>query len=190
MIALGIAHKAPELVARLILISPVVWFELSGIVRLWQRFVPYPRLLDLIIGTSLGAGRRHHLVFLIALNAFIADRRGFYSNRKVFAAIGRGYEHMRQTQLSSIAGTTRVLTQADLRPMITQQPTTLPTLIIHGERDPIVPSTQSYWLANALPHAQLHIVPGVGHLAYGEQETIVNQSVADWLDRHPLEMRP
>ena len=35
------------LVARLILVSPVVWYDLRGIVRLWQRFAFSPALLPL-----------------------------------------------------------------------------------------------------------------------------------------------
>ncbi|KAB8144049.1 alpha/beta hydrolase [Chloroflexia bacterium SDU3-3] len=186
MIALGIAQKAPELVARLILISPVVWHDLRGIVWLWQRCAFSPALLRQVVRASLGAGRASYLAFMGALNAFIADRRGFYGNWKISRTVAHGYEHMRSTPLEGIAGTTRVLCQADMRPIVGQNPTSIPTLIIHGDRDPIIPLAQSRWLAQRLPNAELHVAHRAGHLPYAEQEDSINAAVARWLDAHPL----
>ena len=186
MIALGIAQRAPELVSRLILIAPVVWSDLTGIVGFWQRFAGHPRLLQAVIGASLGAGRLSYRAFVLSLAAFIADRRGFYANPHTGLALRAGYAAMRGTQLAAVAGTVRVLRQADLRPFVERGPTAVPTLIIHGERDPIVPIAQSRWLAGALPNAELAALPGTGHIPYGEREAATNQIVQAWLERHPL----
>lgn len=134
LIALGIAHRAPELVKRLIVLSPVVWSELTGIVNVWQRFVGQPSLLKAIIHSSLGLGRCSHWAFSKSLVAFIKDRQGFYSNPKVVKTIRDGYEQMQQTPIAGIAGITTVLKQADIRPLIMAKPTTVPTLIVHGQQ--------------------------------------------------------
>ena len=41
---------------------------------------------------------------------------------------------------------------------------TVPTLVVHGELDGIVPLASSRSLAAALPDAQLHQLPGIGHV--------------------------
>jgi pimeloyl-ACP methyl ester carboxylesterase len=186
MIALGIAQTAPELVQRLILIAPVVWSELTGIVGFWQRFANYPRLLRLVVRLSLEPGRLNRRVFTSSMTAFIRDREGFYGNERVALAIEEGYADMRKTQLAAIAGTTRVLTKTDMRPLVQQNPTTIPTLLIHGTKDPIVPYEQSEWLHQHLPNATMASIQGAGHLPYGEQEENVNQLVLDWLAQHPV----
>ena len=50
----------------------------------------------------------------------------------------------------------------DLRPMLPQ--ITIPTLVIHGENDMIVPLGASEWLASQLPNSRLHVVKGAGHV--------------------------
>jgi len=50
----------------------------------------------------------------------------------------------------------------DLRPQLAH--ILLPTLIIHGEDDQIVPLVSSQWLATQIPNAHLHIVKDAGHV--------------------------
>ena len=88
--------------------------------------------------------------------------------------------------MAAVGGTVRVLRQADLRPLIERGPTTVPTLIIHGERDPIVPIAQSRWLAGALANAELAALPGTGHVPYGERESATNHAIQAWLERNPV----
>ncbi len=40
---------------------------------------------------------------------------------------------------------------------------TIPTLVIHGENDPLVPPANGRQTAAALPHARLVMIPGMGH---------------------------
>jgi pimeloyl-ACP methyl ester carboxylesterase len=39
----------------------------------------------------------------------------------------------------------------------------MPTLVIHGDEDPLVDSSGGRATADAVPHAKLMIVPGMGH---------------------------
>ena len=48
-------------------------------------------------------------------------------------------------------------------------PAPQPTLVLAGDDDPIVPLLNGRMLANRIPDARLHIVPGGGHLFLLEQ---------------------
>ena len=39
-----------------------------------------------------------------------------------------------------------------------------PTLILHGDRDSLVPLSDSEWLASQIPQSHLHVVRGAGHV--------------------------
>ena len=39
-----------------------------------------------------------------------------------------------------------------------------PALVMHGDRDPVVPLANGRYLAQALPHGRLEVIPGAGHL--------------------------
>ena len=58
-----------------------------------------------------------------------------------------------------------------------------PTLVIHGDDDPLVPKAGGEQTAASVPGARLHIVPGMGHLL---PEALVPLLVED-IARHCLE---
>src|SRR5262249_55017683 len=61
---------------------------------------------------------------------------------------------------------------------------TAPTLIVHGDRDVLIPVENAYVLAGRIPGARLHIVPDAGH-GYPAQDPVgVHQVVIDFLRAH------
>lgn len=56
-----------------------------------------------------------------------------------------------------------------------------PTLVIHGDRDPLVPPGEGQALAAAIPGARLLLLPGVGHLPPFERPAEVQRAVLDFL---------
>jgi pimeloyl-ACP methyl ester carboxylesterase len=62
---------------------------------------------------------------------------------------------------------------------------TLPTLVITGDDDRIVPTEQSVRLARALPNAHLVVIPNCGHIPHEECPDAFMQAVNDFLKRLP-----
>jgi 3-oxoadipate enol-lactonase len=60
---------------------------------------------------------------------------------------------------------------------------TVPTLIITGADDTLIPSTESEKLAQTIPGSQLNIIPHAGHLVAFEQPDKFNHVLEEWLDR-------
>ena len=56
-----------------------------------------------------------------------------------------------------------------------------PTLILHGDADRVVPVQNARLLAERLPHADLRILSGGGHLVFIEQAENFNQAILDFL---------
>ncbi|MGQ9833574.1 MAG: alpha/beta fold hydrolase [Candidatus Villigracilaceae bacterium] len=59
---------------------------------------------------------------------------------------------------------------------------TLPTLVITGDDDRIVPTEQSLQLADTLPNAALVVIPQCGHLPHEEHPDLFMQAVTDFLE--------
>lgn len=186
MVALGVAMQAPELVERLILISPVIWNDLRGLVGLWVWASRWPRLARTLIGANLAAGRRSYWMLRASMRALVSDAQGFYGNPLTDETLRLAMPSYRRTPIDGVAGTARVLRQVDLRPQIKAAPPRVPTLIVHGDRDGIVPLDQSEWLAAQLPEAELVTVAGAGHVSWAERETFVNEHARRWCALHPL----
>lgn len=60
----------------------------------------------------------------------------------------------------------------------------VPTLVTVGEDDILVPPRFSHLLAERIPDAELHTVPGAGHVHFWEQVEAFNQLGLKFLDRH------
>ena len=58
-----------------------------------------------------------------------------------------------------------------------------PTLVLCGEQDAITPPRVHAELRDAIPHAQLVVVPACGHLATLERPAAVNAALRCWLAR-------
>lgn len=58
----------------------------------------------------------------------------------------------------------------------------VPTLVLVGDRDPLTPPIRAREMADALPDAQLVIVPDCGHASTLEQPAAVNAALMDWLE--------
>lgn len=74
-----------------------------------------------------------------------------------------------------------ILGGTDLRPALGG--VDLPTLVIHGERDPICPAGAGRALAEAIPGARLSILPGAGHAPFLSRPRELAAALLPFLDR-------
>lgn len=67
-------------------------------------------------------------------------------------------------QSASVRATLQVLSQVDLRPLLSH--IEQPTLVVHGEIDQIIPVSAGEYLSIQLPQAQLYRLTGIGHAPF------------------------
>jgi 3-oxoadipate enol-lactonase len=67
----------------------------------------------------------------------------------------------------------------DLTPLLGE--INAPTLVIHGDRDAVVPLETGRFLSEAIPGARLVVIPGAGHVSNQEQPAAFNAAVRDFL---------
>ncbi|WP_228052177.1 alpha/beta fold hydrolase [Nodosilinea sp. LEGE 07298] len=79
----------------------------------------------------------------------------------------------------------RSRTQPSFSPSVKDMMTTLavPTLLLWGDQDRVVPVAQSKGLANLSPLLTLEVLPGVGHCLYDETDADFNQRLLTWLQK-------
>jgi pimeloyl-ACP methyl ester carboxylesterase len=59
----------------------------------------------------------------------------------------------------------------------------VPTLVVTGADDTIIPPAESDALARGIPGAQLRVIPNAGHLVAFERPNEFNQALREWLTR-------
>lgn len=66
---------------------------------------------------------------------------------------------------------------------------TQPTLVLAGERDPLVPPVNAEILARLIPNARKHIVAGGGHLCLLERARVLAPLIDGFLSRQAVDVR-
>lgn len=59
----------------------------------------------------------------------------------------------------------------------------VPTLIVHGEEDQVIPKSEAEAMAAAIPGSQLHLIPQAGHVPNLEQPDAFNEIVAAFVGK-------
>lgn len=62
---------------------------------------------------------------------------------------------------------------------------TMPTLLLWGQADRVIPLAWGEQIAPLNPLLTLQIVPNVGHCAYDDEPTLINQQILNWLQTGP-----
>ncbi len=84
-----------------------------------------------------------------------------------------------QTPLAVRSAIQRMMHRADSTPLLAQ--VSVPSLVVTGEEDEMIPVDESRRMAAAIPGATLVIVPGAGHLANLEQPGAFNHALNTFL---------
>lgn len=63
---------------------------------------------------------------------------------------------------------------------------TVPTHVVVGEDDASTPVPEAERLAEAIPGAELTVIPDAGHLCTIEQAEAVTEALTGFIDAHPV----
>ena len=78
------------------------------------------------------------------------------------------------------------LRRVDLRHALSTPPATLPpSLVIHGDNDPLMPLAAARWLARTLPAARLEVFTGAAHAPFANDAQRFATLVADFCHEPP-----
>ena len=116
------------------------------------------------------------LPFLVSLD-WAAANAGFLAARNAWALAHPVPPHARQLHYQASEGHDAW----DELPKITA-----PTLVIHGSDDEMNVAANATLLAERIPGAELHIIPGARHVYFWDHGAEANRVVGAFLERHPL----
>jgi len=154
MLALQMAALDTQRLAGLILVGATPSFTQRTD---WRPAQP-PALLDTFHNAvaSDAAGTLQRFVALL--------NQGDAHARPIGRALNRQLQSTPLPGTETLLGSLGWLRDVDLRESIPTVRT--PTLLIHGENDPLMPLAAARWLNEALPDAQLKTIPGAAHAPF------------------------
>ena len=92
------------------------------------------------------------------------------------------YDHFMKLGLNNMIMYFTVMPNVDIRELLPQ--ISAPTLLITGDRDPIIPPAQALLIKKMIPHAELEMIKGGGHLLFAERPLEYQQTLRRWLNHN------
>lgn len=168
-IALAAAMMLPHKVERLLLISTTPRF-ING--TDWPHGVAIERWNG--FASELVADYDRTLGRFLALQCGVGEFRAARSLRRTLLARGI-------PRAGALSAALAVMADTDLRARVKE--VRMPALVVHGERDRIIPVAAGHWLASHLPDAQLMLLPDAGHAPFITQGMVFAAAAERFLDR-------
>lgn len=178
LVALAAAALAPELVERVVAITPVVWGPLSGVLGLYQRALRYGGYPLYWLNYRLTQLSFSFMQFGIGM-AYSGDPGAYLQNTTARSLVRAWHPTYRRNRIRHFAALLRLLEHCDIRPLAAQ--ITQPVLVIGGGRDAVVPPEQGRWLAAQLAQAHFLEWPTAGHVVHWEAADAVEAALRRWL---------
>jgi pimeloyl-[acyl-carrier protein] methyl ester esterase len=166
MLALLAAQRHPDKVKRLILIGATPSFV---------RREGWPCAME--------TGMLAEFAAAVALDPQTARRRFialFNQNDSNARHIGRALAPAETPSAAVLDSGLALLGEIDLRGII--QTIVQPTLLIHGEHDPLMPLAAAQWLAETMPHARLEVLSNAAHAPFISDPARCAALISEFLD--------
>jgi pimeloyl-ACP methyl ester carboxylesterase len=161
-VALAFAHAYPKSLRGLLLVGTKAGTDSSEAAAARHKLAEQVRLegpsvvVEAMAPKMLAAGH--------ADAAMAAEVRGFMKDASTEGIIG------------SLLGMAERPDESDHLELIR-----VPTLVIAGADDAVIPPSESEAMAKAIPEAHLELIPAAGHLVAYEQPLAFNEAVRNWL---------
>ena len=167
-LALNWALRKPDQVGRLVLIAATPRFV---------RGTDWECGIDAAVLDGFAHGLAHDCG--ATLQRFLAlQAQGDADARGVLRRL-RGHSLVRgEPDVAALGAALRLLKETDLRDRL--EHITQPALILHGERDTIVPAAAGEYLRRTLPHAALEVFAGAAHAPFVAQPRRASHRIAEF----------
>jgi pimeloyl-ACP methyl ester carboxylesterase len=179
--ALAIAAYAPEMVRGVISVAGFAQGKWGGLLKLLQWQARMGDIGEAMFRLNVKSGVLHPRMAYLLSSFYAADKRAYFDDPNMFRSIREQSVYLKNLDTRSMAHYFNRMPDIDITdwlPLIQA-----PTLVITGDRDPIVPSTQSALIASKVAQGELVIIAGAGHLVMIERPEQYTQAVNEWLKR-------
>ena len=177
--ALAIAIYAPLGVHRLISISGFCQGRWTGALATYQWLARQGAVGRALFKGMYSIARISFGVGYSMLRAYAADVEAMYAYPHFRACSEATYPDVKRLDLSSLANYYEVMPDIDISDLLPG--IHMPTLVLAGDCDPIVPPDQARLISRLIPDSDLVMIQGGGHLLFAERPAEYQRALGEWL---------
>ncbi len=179
--ALALAACRPELARGVISISGFARGRWTGALGMLQWLARRGRIGRALFRLALGSNRLSPGTFLASWGSLAGDGRALHSSPRFRSCALSSYSDYTRLDPDAMLAYFRAMPGLDITRLLPA--IRVPTLVLAGDRDPIVPPAQARLIAQRVPGAELVLVPGGGHVLFAERTEAYERALDAWLRR-------
>lgn len=178
--AMNYAAKFPGRVASIISVGGFMTGKAKGVEGVLQFFAKGTFLRKGLFHLAYRTLKLHPFCFKLATLAYARRWRSLLSYPELDPTIRNIFPDVKRHDIECQRVWFKYLLEMDLLDETRQ--IQHPVLVIAGDRDPVIPFRHQEKYAALLPNSRLLVLPGVGHVAFGEADEAFKQAVLGWLE--------
>ncbi|RPJ27250.1 MAG: alpha/beta hydrolase [Chloroflexi bacterium] len=177
--ALSTAIYYPEAVAGIISIAGFCRGQWTGALGLMQWLVRQGSIGRAVFKKTYRLGGVNRAIFRMFWHVYVNDHMALSRHPGFATVVNTTFPGLQKLDLDAMLSYFTVMPQIDITPCLSK--ITIPTCLIAGDKDPIVPPKQSAIMAEKITTARRVVVKGAGHLTFFERPMEYRRAIDSWL---------
>ncbi|MBD2097362.1 alpha/beta hydrolase [Trichocoleus sp. FACHB-591] len=177
--ALNLAAHYPSLVSRILCIAGFANGQWRGLMGVLQQLCcmgrPGVSFFKLVCRFSM----LNPMFYSWVSGFFAGDRSTYFHSPNLKLTLAVVYPRVIHHNLDDLAYLFRSFASMDISSLLPH--IQAPTLIMAGDRDPVIAYNQTQLLAEKIPNAELKVLSGMGHMFFAERFTEYQQILTSWV---------
>lgn len=179
--ALNIAARTPNMAQKVISISGFAHGQWTGWLGMCQRIARQGALGQGVF-KSLFKLAYWERVYHSTGRFYVADPARLAAYPNIKAIMRENYLPLKHLSLNDVIKYFIVMPEINISGLLPQ--IRVPTLVLTGDRDPIVPPEQAQIIARRVATARLVTIRDAGHLPFYENPSEYQRAIVEWLDQN------
>jgi pimeloyl-ACP methyl ester carboxylesterase len=177
--ALSTAIYHPEVVAGIVSIAGFGRGQWTGALGLMQWLVRQGLIGRAVFKKTYQLGGVNRTIFRTFWHVYASDHIALSKHPGFAAVVNATFPGLQKLDLDAMLSYFTGMPQTDITPCLSK--VTVPTCLIAGDKDPIVPPTQSATIAEQVTGTTLAVIKGAGHLPFFERPREYKRAIDTWL---------
>lgn len=178
--ALAVAARYPERVKGVISVAGFARGKWHGILGLMQKTARMGPLGQMLFKINFGMMKRSRWLFEFGIGMYTADAHSMKNSPYYIPTIDTIYPDFTHIHLDAIMHYFKRMPEIDISTWLPK--IRVPTLVVTGADDSIVPASEADWIAKHIPQSTLVKIPESGHVVMAERAEAYNTAIVTWLN--------
>jgi pimeloyl-ACP methyl ester carboxylesterase len=177
--ALNIAAQTPEVVKSVLCISGFSKGRWKGLMGFLQKLSRSGSIGILLFKANFRAFMASKRLYGLGCALQAADRQAYFASPVLDATIDAMYLDAVKHDLDALVDFFNRIADIDISSLLPR--IEAPTLIVTGDRDPVIPYEHARFMAECIPNAELAILEGAGHMFFAERTDAYHRLLTQWI---------